>query len=159
MEEGMTELRDELGSNPTVSTIAATVARKNYTGAHSFRAKYSKQLSQPIFPSTMDKNQMPPPGFMPPPAYGPPPQAQPSVMIVQAPALGPESVSMTCPHCRANISTRVEQSSSTKTHIIALLLCIFGCWPCAPCPYCIDSCLSKKHYCPGCNAYIGEYSN
>ncbi|XP_043285961.1 lipopolysaccharide-induced tumor necrosis factor-alpha factor homolog [Venturia canescens] len=110
----------------------------------------------------------PPPGFVPPPPYtdghqhppqGPPPQIGPNVVFVQQPAFGPDTQPMTCPHCRASISTRVINETSTKTHLFALLLCLIGCWPCAPCPYCTDSCLTKKHYCPACNAFLGQYEN
>ncbi|XP_015599907.1 lipopolysaccharide-induced tumor necrosis factor-alpha factor homolog isoform X2 [Cephus cinctus] len=113
----------------------------------------------------MDKQGPPPPGFAPPPPYsGPPPMnpghmAQPNIIIMQNPNLGPDTQPMTCPHCHANISTRVVQESSTKTHLFALLLCLMGCWPCAPCPYCMDSCLATKHYCPACNAFLGQYDN
>ncbi|XP_063987207.1 lipopolysaccharide-induced tumor necrosis factor-alpha factor homolog isoform X2 [Diachasmimorpha longicaudata] len=110
----------------------------------------------------MENKQAPPPGFVPPPPYtaGPPHAAAPApVIMVQHVALGPESQRMACPHCHADISTRVESESNTKTHLFALLLCLIGCWPCAPCPYCMDSCLAKKHYCPACNSYIGQHEN
>lgn len=98
----------------------------------------------------------PPPGFMPPPPYSHT-ESTPNVIIIQNPVFGPDTQSMTCPHCHTNISTRVTQSPSAKTHLFALLFCVIGFWPCAPCPYCIDSCLIKKHYCPACNQYLGEY--
>lgn len=110
----------------------------------------------------------PPPGFippMPPPPYGesfPQPQPQPQqqhVIVIGNTQFGSESQHLTCPYCHALINTRVETESNMKTHLFALLLCAFGFWCCVPCPYCIDSCLSKKHYCPACNAYLGEASN
>ncbi|XP_043465220.1 lipopolysaccharide-induced tumor necrosis factor-alpha factor homolog isoform X1 [Leptopilina heterotoma] len=111
----------------------------------------------------MSKAGPPPPGFAPPPSYtdvNMPPPLQPNVVIMGAPPVfGPNSQPMTCPHCHANISTRVESESSTKTHLFALLLCIIGCWPCAPCPYCMESCLNQKHFCPSCNAYLGQHEN
>lgn len=100
----------------------------------------------------------PPPAFVPsppPPPYNPGP---PNIVIVNT-QFGPESQRLTCPYCHANISTTVETESNTKTHIFALVLCLFGFWCCAPMPYCIDSCLVKKHYCPSCKAYLGESSN
>ncbi|XP_051163237.1 lipopolysaccharide-induced tumor necrosis factor-alpha factor homolog [Leptopilina boulardi] len=111
----------------------------------------------------MSKAGPPPPGFHPPPSYNDAnmPQLQPNVVIVGTPtrAFGPSSQPMTCPYCQANISTRVESESSTKTHLFALLLCIIGFWPCVPCPYCMDSCLTQKHFCPSCNAYLGQHEN
>ncbi|XP_015437963.1 PREDICTED: lipopolysaccharide-induced tumor necrosis factor-alpha factor homolog isoform X2 [Dufourea novaeangliae] len=110
----------------------------------------------------------PPPGFMPGSGYGGPPlppsppgnhEGQPNVVIIGAPQFGPESQRLTCPHCQASISTHVEKESNTKTHLFALVLCIFGLWCCAPCPYCVDSCLVKKHYCPNCKAYLGQMDN
>ncbi|XP_014486125.1 PREDICTED: lipopolysaccharide-induced tumor necrosis factor-alpha factor homolog [Dinoponera quadriceps] len=110
----------------------------------------------------MDKNaHPPPPGFAPPPPYDAQQQqqqAQPQMIVVTG-GFGPETQRMTCPQCHANISTRVETESNTKTHIMAILLCVFFCWCCAPCPYCIDSCLVKKHYCPSCGAYLGSCDN
>ncbi|XP_029665904.1 lipopolysaccharide-induced tumor necrosis factor-alpha factor homolog isoform X2 [Formica exsecta] len=113
----------------------------------------------------MDKMEHPPqPGFntsmpypypQPPP---PPPPQQPSIIITNQ-SFGSESQPMVCPHCHANISTRVETEATMKTHLMALLLCLFVCWPCAPCPYCMDSCQAKKHYCPACGSYLGSFDN
>ncbi|XP_076623173.1 lipopolysaccharide-induced tumor necrosis factor-alpha factor homolog [Colletes latitarsis] len=116
----------------------------------------------------MDKSQPPPPpGFMgPPPAYmGPPPSMPPSgnrepnVIIVGAQQWGPDSQNVTCPVCHAHISTTIETEANTKTHLFAILLCVLGLWCCAPCPYCIDSCMVKKHYCPSCKSYLGQSEN
>ncbi|CAH1635088.1 unnamed protein product [Spodoptera littoralis] len=68
--------------------------------------------------------------------------------------VGPEPSQITCPSCRATIVTRVERKSTTKTHVIALLLCLFLCWPCVCVPYCVDSCQNADHYCPNCNSYL-----
>ncbi|XP_070166770.1 lipopolysaccharide-induced tumor necrosis factor-alpha factor homolog isoform X2 [Polyergus mexicanus] len=104
----------------------------------------------------MDKMDNPPqPGFntsMPYPYPQPPPPPP------QQPSFGTESQHVVCPHCHANISTRVETEATMKTHLMALLLCLFVC-PCAPCPYCIDSCQAKKHYCPACGSYLGSSDN
>ncbi|XP_026666916.1 lipopolysaccharide-induced tumor necrosis factor-alpha factor homolog isoform X2 [Ceratina calcarata] len=78
--------------------------------------------------------------------------------IAYMPAFGSESQRMTCPHCQANISTEVKSEANIKTHAFALALCVFGLWCFVCCPYCMDSCLTKKHYCPNCNAYLGEQS-
>lgn len=112
-----------------------------------------------------DPHQPPPPGFAPPPPYtaGPPPpppgMQQPGVVFIQPTIFGPDTQRLTCPNCQASISTRVESESNSRTHLFALLLCIIGCWPCALCPYCMDSCLVKKHYCPACSQYLGQYES
>lgn len=78
-----------------------------------------------------------------PPAYF---QVQPqSAVIVQQPMmnvhiaapLSHSSQRLTCPSCQAQIMTRVEYESSSKTHLIAFLLCLFvGCFGCCLIPYC-----------------------
>ncbi|KOC61573.1 Lipopolysaccharide-induced tumor necrosis factor-alpha factor like protein [Habropoda laboriosa] len=107
----------------------------------------------------------PPPGFVPPPPPPPyfeqPQQQQPHIVVVERPVLqfGRVSQRLQCPHCHADISTRVESEANTKTHLIALLLCILGLWCCAPCPYCMDSTLVQRHYCPSCGSFLGEADN
>ncbi|CAG9821850.1 unnamed protein product [Phaedon cochleariae] len=41
-------------------------------------------------------------------------------------ALGPVPVSTSCPSCHAQITTSVQTEATTKTHLFALLLCLFG---------------------------------
>ncbi|KAG6448058.1 hypothetical protein O3G_MSEX005316, partial [Manduca sexta] len=71
--------------------------------------------------------------------------------------VGPKSTNIVCPSCHATVMTKVEHKSTTKTHIIALFLCLFLCWPCVCVPYCMDSCQNANHYCPNCNSYLGTY--
>lgn len=40
--------------------------------------------------------------------------------------VGPTSQVMQCPSCHSTISTRVDSEAVTKTHLMALLLCVFG---------------------------------
>ncbi|XP_053971187.1 lipopolysaccharide-induced tumor necrosis factor-alpha factor homolog [Hylaeus volcanicus] len=109
----------------------------------------------------MDK--MPPqPGFMPPPppyTDGQPPPPPQSVIIIGGTQFGNEPQRLTCPYCHANVLTTIETESNTKTHLIAIILCLIGCWCCAPCPYCIDSCMVRKHSCPSCKAFLGQSTN
>ncbi|XP_029043983.1 lipopolysaccharide-induced tumor necrosis factor-alpha factor homolog isoform X1 [Osmia bicornis bicornis] len=98
----------------------------------------------------------PPPGFVPPPAPPSYHDGRPNVVVIGAPQFDSEPQRLTCPHCHANISTEIQTQANTRTHLFALLLCVTGLWCCAPCPYCIDSCQTKKHYCPACKAYLGE---
>ncbi|CAH0397309.1 unnamed protein product [Chilo suppressalis] len=78
-------------------------------------------------------------------------------MNVNVVAVGPKPSQVTCPSCRATIVTRVDHKATTKTHVIALILCLFLCWPCVCVPYCMDSCQNADHYCPNCNSYLGTY--
>ncbi|XP_063240053.1 lipopolysaccharide-induced tumor necrosis factor-alpha factor homolog [Bacillus rossius redtenbacheri] len=97
-----------------------------------------------------------------PPPYGmhPPPPQQPTVVIVGGGAgLGSASTTIQCPSCHATVKTRVEREATTRTHLIALVMCLFVCWPCCLFPYCIDSCKGANHYCPSCGAYVGAYAN
>lgn len=146
----------------------------------------------------------PAPGFVPPP--GPPPGPQvhqhrglsinyhmkiilmgrnfPVIVTtgtVAGPVMvGPDPMTTMCPYCHAQITTTMETEANTKTHLFALLLCVFGlvytsvvflstlyrvfiifdrCWPCCCIPYCTDTCQSRKHYCPNCRAFLGAYSD
>ncbi|XP_011705483.1 PREDICTED: lipopolysaccharide-induced tumor necrosis factor-alpha factor homolog [Wasmannia auropunctata] len=105
---------------------------------------------QPSYTSPPYPYPQPPPS-MPPPSH--------TVHVVTGVAFNVESQHMTCPHCHANISTRVEPEANMKTHLMAGLLCLFGCWCCAPCPYCMDSCRAHKHYCPACGSFLGVAEN
>lgn len=40
-------------------------------------------------------------------------------------AVGPDPQHMTCPSCHASIQTQMRYESTTKTHIIAAILCLF----------------------------------
>ncbi|XP_028171762.1 lipopolysaccharide-induced tumor necrosis factor-alpha factor homolog [Ostrinia furnacalis] len=82
-----------------------------------------------------------------------------TTFVTSAAPVGPNETNMTCPSCQATITTRVERKATTKTHMIALALCVFLCWPCACIPYCKNSCRNADHYCPSCNAYLGTYVN
>ncbi|XP_014234663.1 lipopolysaccharide-induced tumor necrosis factor-alpha factor-like [Trichogramma pretiosum] len=104
----------------------------------------------------------PPAGFVSPPPYSPnypTPMQETPVVIVQQTQFGPDPQSMQCPHCHSTITTQIQTEATGKTHIIALLLCLFGLCPCAACVYCMDGCQAKKHYCPACHQYLGIYDN
>ncbi|OWR52624.1 hypothetical protein KGM_211937 [Danaus plexippus plexippus] len=72
--------------------------------------------------------------------------------------VGPSATNLICPSCRASIVSRIQHKATTKTHIMALLLCLCLCWPCVCVPYCVDSCQNTDHYCPSCDAYLGTYA-
>lgn len=47
------------------------------------------------------------------------------VSVIMAPQVGPDPQMITCPSCRSSVITRIEYEPTTKTHIIAGLLCVF----------------------------------
>ncbi|XP_049818833.1 lipopolysaccharide-induced tumor necrosis factor-alpha factor-like [Aethina tumida] len=94
------------------------------------------------------------------PAYPSLPPESPPMQATQAfipPPLGPDPSNTICHNCRAHIRTTVTTQANTKTHLFAFLCCLAGCWLCCCIPYCVDSCMSKRHECPECHAFLGEY--
>ncbi|EZA50317.1 Lipopolysaccharide-induced tumor necrosis factor-alpha factor-like protein, partial [Ooceraea biroi] len=67
-------------------------------------------------------------------------------------------VATICPRCAALVITVVTVRRSTITHLTALTLFLFGCWPCCLIPYCVDSYTNTDHYCPICRTYLGTYT-
>lgn len=57
---------------------------------------------------------------------------------------------LTCPQCQNTVTTSIDYESSTRTHVAAALLCIFGLWPCLWIPYCTPCCRNTTHNCPNC---------
>jgi len=117
----------------------------------------------------------PPAGFVmpesgPPPQYTPyapqlqhqhqqphqPQQPQTTTVVTAIPLKG-EPQRMTCPFCQAEITTKVKHQAGRMSHLIALVLCLLGCWCCCCIPYCVDSCQDADHECPNCKKYLGHY--
>ncbi|XP_037955911.1 lipopolysaccharide-induced tumor necrosis factor-alpha factor homolog [Teleopsis dalmanni] len=86
-------------------------------------------------------------------------QQQPVVIIQQQAILplGPEPVYLTCPACHIQKLTRIEYEPSSRTHLMAALLCVLGLWCCVCLPYCAGSCMNANHYCGNCNKFLGTY--
>ncbi|XP_049801545.1 lipopolysaccharide-induced tumor necrosis factor-alpha factor homolog [Schistocerca nitens] len=79
-------------------------------------------------------------------------------MVIMPPlTVGAESCTVVCPSCRKTVQTDIKVVSTTKTHMFAFLLAIFGCCLCCCIPYCVDSLRAKHHYCPECKAFIAAY--
>ncbi|XP_049774515.1 lipopolysaccharide-induced tumor necrosis factor-alpha factor homolog [Schistocerca cancellata] len=78
-------------------------------------------------------------------------------VAVPAPAVGPGPSLVLCPTCGRHVQSDVTVKASTRTHLIAILLCTVGCWLCCCIPYCVDSCQAKNHYCPYCKTFLGTY--
>ncbi|CAG9824114.1 unnamed protein product [Phaedon cochleariae] len=81
----------------------------------------------------------------------------PSAGSSESAILGPDPVYVVCPVCRTVVVTDVERERSSATHLLALVLCLFFCWPCCLLPYCMHSCSYSYHSCPNCRHYFGMY--
>jgi lipopolysaccharide-induced tumor necrosis factor-alpha factor len=80
------------------------------------------------------------------------------IQVVPVVSFNKNPVPCTCPNCRSMIVTRVEETTGLLAWVLCLLLCIFGCWlGCCLIPFCISDLQNVQHYCPNCNAFIGEY--
>ncbi|XP_016925679.2 lipopolysaccharide-induced tumor necrosis factor-alpha factor-like [Drosophila suzukii] len=84
---------------------------------------------------------------------------QPQIMQAPPNVLGGVPSMATCPSCGVWRQTKVEFEPSTKTHLLALLICMLGGIGCCCIPYCTESCQSAKHTCSSCGAYVGTYKN
>ena len=71
----------------------------------------------------------------------------PQVQYVQAPSFGYRPVKMTCPHCQSSITTKTEEEASALAWIICGACCLFGFWPCACVPFCVDSLQAVRQQC------------
>ena len=71
---------------------------------------------------------------------------------------GPDRVKMQCPKCSVLVLTRVEKENSYLAWVLGGLLCLCGCvlW-CHLLPCLLDRFKDVKHYCPNCDAFLGEY--
>ncbi|EEB11748.1 lipopolysaccharide-induced transcription factor regulating tumor necrosis factor alpha, putative [Pediculus humanus corporis] len=63
-----------------------------------------------------------------------------------------------CPRCGILVLTTTHAHESVATHVAALALCLFGCWPCCILPYCMNVCKNTYHYCSVCQLYLGSYT-
>ncbi|XP_016972156.2 lipopolysaccharide-induced tumor necrosis factor-alpha factor homolog [Drosophila rhopaloa] len=80
-----------------------------------------------------------------------------TVVVVPTSPYGPEPMDVQCPHCHNYARTRVSYKPNSRTHLIALLLCLFQLYCCVCLPYCISSCMNTNHYCGMCDRYLGTY--
>lgn len=79
-----------------------------------------------------------------------------NITVITGNGFGPDPIGISCPSCHAPIVTRVDYESSTKTHLMAGLICLLF-WPCFCLPYMMDACKNANHYCPHCGTYLGTY--
>lgn len=78
------------------------------------------------------------------------------LVVITSAGFGPDPAQITCPSCGQITVTKIDYESSTKTHLMAGLLCLLV-WPCFCLPYLMDSCKNANHYCTNCSAYLGTY--
>ncbi|CAG9854525.1 unnamed protein product [Phyllotreta striolata] len=82
----------------------------------------------------------------------------PSAVSSDSVLFGPDPLYLICPVCRIIVMTQIERERSAITHWIALILCLFLCWPCCLLPYYMKSCSYTYHSCPNCGHYFGMYN-
>ncbi|KAH8390084.1 hypothetical protein KR200_006776 [Drosophila serrata] len=80
-----------------------------------------------------------------------------TVVVVPSSPYGPEPMDIQCPYCHNHVRTRISYKPNSRTHLIALLLCLFQLYCCVCLPYCISSCMNTNHYCGMCDHYLGTY--
>ncbi|KAM7342158.1 lipopolysaccharide-induced tumor necrosis factor-alpha factor homolog [Cochliomyia hominivorax] len=85
--------------------------------------------------------------------------AGPNVIVITEPVspYGPHPIDVQCPYCHNYCRTRLRYKPTSRTHLIALLLCLFQLYCCICLPYCIRSCMNTNHYCGMCDKYLGTY--
>ncbi|CAD7013473.1 lipopolysaccharide-induced tumor necrosis factor-alpha factor homolog [Ceratitis capitata] len=123
----------------------------------------SAPLEQPVSPNEQQQSLLPPA----PPTYAqatggaaPTTPSTSHVVVITpgAPVLyGPVPVDIQCPYCHNYTRTRLRFRPTSRTHLIALLLCLFQLYCCVCLPYCIGSCMNTAHYCGMCDRYLGTY--
>ncbi|CAF0852247.1 unnamed protein product [Rotaria sordida] len=80
------------------------------------------------------------------------------VQVIPLASFNRNPTQCTCSHCRSMIITRLEETNGLLTWLLCIFLCVFGCWlGCCLIPFCIPDLQNVKHYCPNCNAFLGEY--
>ncbi|XP_067634286.1 LITAF domain-containing protein-like [Eurosta solidaginis] len=80
------------------------------------------------------------------------------VLIARSPMIfGSIPLDLLCPYCHNYTRTRLRSQPSSRTHLVALFLCLFQMYCCVCLPYCIDNCMDTVHYCGLCDQYLGTY--
>uniref|UniRef100_A0A2A4JV54 LITAF domain-containing protein n=1 Tax=Heliothis virescens TaxID=7102 RepID=A0A2A4JV54_HELVI len=87
------------------------------------------------------------------------PDIRATTVVVGTQPLDSQPSLTVCAACRYQVLSSTIARPTTQTHLWALCLLVFGCWPCVWVPYCTPSCMRVDHHCPNCNAYLGKYPN
>ncbi|BFG06386.1 lipopolysaccharide-induced tumor necrosis factor-alpha factor homolog [Drosophila madeirensis] len=124
-------------------------------------AEHQQLLTTPRSPPSYDQATASP-ALTTGPAATPAPSAAPAtvrhtVVVVPGSIYGPEPMDIQCPYCHNYARTRVSYRPNSRTHLIALVLCLFQLYCCVCLPYCIASCMNTTHYCGMCDHYLGSY--
>ena len=101
----------------------------------------------PIFESPYDTQAPPPPSYdnaMGMEARAVPQSVVTNVQYVASPSFGEGPVTMTCGSCQKTITTRTTKEMSSTGWVLAIVLCVVGCWPCCLIPCCMDSMQAVK---------------
>lgn len=61
-----------------------------------------------------------------------------------------------CQFCNHEVITEVDKRIGFKSHFWAAVLCLMGCWPCAPCAYVVEELRDDVHICPNCGSMVGR---
>mmetsp|Transcript_34717 Transcript_34717/g.61076 ORF Transcript_34717/g.61076 Transcript_34717/m.61076 type:complete len:157 (+) Transcript_34717:1039-1509(+) len=92
------------------------------------------------------------------------PLQQPVLVYTTAPQqdtrntiLGNAPVSMTCPYCKAQITTKTRSYPGVMAWLMCVLICLIGFWcGCCLIPLCIPGLQNVSHYCRNCSRFIGR---
>ncbi|KAK6184310.1 hypothetical protein SNE40_002022 [Patella caerulea] len=79
------------------------------------------------------------------------------IIVIPTNRWGPDRQTVYCPFCNAHITTYLDYESGALTWLTSGLLCLFGCWPCCPIPFCIPDLQDVKHRCNLCGTTLGIY--
>ncbi|UJR31812.1 hypothetical protein I4U23_019289 [Adineta vaga] len=72
-------------------------------------------------------------------------------------SVGDLPVTCICPQCHQSITTVVESKDGVTVWGAAGILCLIGCiFGCCLIPFCVNELKDKTHYCPHCNAVVGQ---
>ena len=71
---------------------------------------------------------------------------------------GPNPQQINCQQCKKDVMTVVDSKSTDNNTLIGVILCLFGCWPCAiyMCA-CAEGTNEKTHSCPTCGIQFGTF--
>merc|ERR1711872_536107 len=86
------------------------------------------------------------------------PNKMANVQYIATPAFGEGPVTITCSSCQKSITTRTDTEISQMGMVLAIVLCVLGCWPCCLIPCCVDSMKTTTHTCPSCNIVVGKFT-
>ncbi|XP_050300907.1 uncharacterized protein LOC126739322 [Anthonomus grandis grandis] len=81
----------------------------------------------------------------------------PSIISAESYSLGPNPLYISCPRCRTVVVSDIHTERTHVSYILAIVMCLCLCWPCAVLPLCLKSCRNTYHFCPTCNYYLGVY--